>query len=51
MSGDRRRMPLVYLLIALLVWPLAAFGGRSAATAIAFGITCLVLVAFVRRTK
>ena len=41
-------MPLLYLLIALLVWPLVAFGGRSAATAIAFGLSCLVLVAFVR---
>ena len=47
-SGDRRRTPLLYLLIALLVWPLVAFGGRSAATAVAFGISCLVLVAFVR---
>ncbi len=36
-------MPLRFALFALLVWPLAAFGGRSAATAVTFGLTCLVL--------
>jgi len=38
-------MPLVITLgalIALVVWPLAAFGGRSAATAVPLGFTCLV---------
>jgi hypothetical protein len=40
------RLPLFFL-FALLVWPLVAFGGRSATTAAAFGITCLVFAALV----
>ncbi len=48
MGGQRERLPLAVVLVALLVWPLAAFGGRSAATAVAFGVACLVLAALVR---
>ena len=45
MGGARSsRLPLFFL-FALLVWPLVAFGGRSATTAAAFGITCLVFAA------
>ncbi len=47
-GGQRERLPLAVALVALLVWPLAAFGGRSAATAVSFGVACLVLAAFVR---
>jgi hypothetical protein len=36
------------LLAALLVWPLAAFGGRSLATACAFGLTCIATAITVR---
>ncbi len=36
------------LLAALLVWPLAAFGGRSQATAWAFGLTCVATALIVR---
>lgn len=45
--GGRRssRLPLFFL-FALLVWPLVAFGGRSATTAVAFGVTCLAFTAF-----
>ena len=35
-------------LVLLLLWPLAAFGGRSAATAIPFSVSC-ILIAFVFR--
>ena len=48
MGGQRERLPLAVALVALLVWPLAAFGGRSAATAVSFGVACLVLAALVR---
>ena len=48
MGGQRERLPLAVVLVALLVWPLAAFGGRSAATAVSFGVACLVLAALVR---
>jgi hypothetical protein len=41
-SGDRARLLLRFALFALLIWPLAAFGGRSAATAIPVAVTCLV---------
>lgn len=30
------------MLVVLLIWPLAAFGGRDAVTAIPFGLACLV---------
>ncbi len=36
------------LLAALLVWPLAAFGGRSSATAWAFGLTCIATAIVIR---
>jgi O-antigen ligase len=36
------RLPL-FILFALLAWPLIAFGGRSASTAVACGVICLVL--------
>lgn len=32
----------------LLLWPLAAFGGRSASTAIPFGLCCILFTVFVR---
>ena len=48
MGGPRSSKLPLFFLFALLVWPLVAFGGRSSTTAIAFGISCLVLVAFVR---
>jgi O-antigen ligase len=38
----------VLLLATLLVWPLAAFGGRSMATAWAFGVMCVVTALIVR---
>jgi O-antigen ligase len=41
-SGDPRGVLKRSALLGLLVWPLAAFGGRSASTAVAFGLTCLV---------
>ena len=47
MGGDRRHTPLRYVVVALLVWPLAAFGGRSAMTAAAFGVACLMVAAVV----
>jgi O-antigen ligase len=40
-SGDARGVLLRWALFGLLVWPLAAFGGRSASTAVPFGLTCL----------
>ena len=46
MGGDRGHLLPLYALFALLVWPLAAFGGRSASTAIPFGLTCLVFAVF-----
>ena len=48
MGGQRERLPLAVVLVALLVWPLAAFGGRSAVTAVFFGVACLVLAVLVR---
>ena len=48
MGGQRERLPLAVVLVALLVWPLAAFGGRSAVTAVSFGVACLVLAVLVR---
>ena len=48
MGGQRERLPLAVVLVALLVWPLAAFGGRSAVTAVSFGMACLVLAVLVR---
>ena len=48
MGSERSRQVRAILLVALLAWPLAAFGGRSAATAWAFGVVCLALAA-VRR--
>jgi O-antigen ligase len=47
-KADRSRQVRAILLVALLAWPLAAFGGRSAATASTFGVVCLALAA-VRR--
>jgi O-Antigen ligase len=47
-GGQREHLPLAVLVVALLVWPLAAFGGRSAATAVSFGVACLVLAALAR---
>jgi O-antigen ligase len=45
--GGRRSSSLpLFFLFALLVWPLVAFGGRSATTAVAFGVTCLAFAAF-----
>jgi putative inorganic carbon (HCO3(-)) transporter len=41
-------MPLRFVLFALLVWPLAAFGGRAASTAVPFGLTCLALAIFLK---
>jgi hypothetical protein len=41
-AGDRARTLLRFALFALLIWPLVAFGGRSASIAAAFGLTCLV---------
>jgi len=45
--GDSRHVPLRYVLFALLVWPLVAFGGRSASTAVAFGAVSLIVAAVV----
>ena len=42
MGGARSSRLPVFILFALLVWPLVAFGGRSATTAVAFGVTSLV---------
>jgi O-antigen ligase len=38
----------VLLLAALLVWPLAAFGGRSMAAAWAFGLACIATALIIR---
>jgi O-antigen ligase len=38
----------VPLLVALLIWPLAAFGGTRATTAIPFGLTCVALALVTR---
>lgn len=47
MGGDRRHTPLAYVVFALLVWPLAAFGGRSRSTAVAFGVASVIVATFV----
>jgi hypothetical protein len=44
-------MPLFFAfgaLLTLVVWPLAAFGGRSASTAVPFSLTCIVFAAFLK---
>ena len=48
MGADHSRRLRLVALVALLVWPLVAFGGRSATTAGTFGVTCLILAAVVR---
>jgi hypothetical protein len=45
--GDPRHSPLRYVLFVLLAWPLVAFGGRSASTAVAFGVVSAIVAAFV----
>jgi hypothetical protein len=47
-GGDRASRLRLSILFALLVWPLVAFGGRSAPIASAFGLTCLVLTVVFR---
>lgn len=42
-----RRLPALLIFLAL-AWPLAAFGGRSAAAALPYGIACLVLLVIAR---
>ena len=42
-----RRLPALLIFLGL-AWPLAAFGGRSAAAAIAYGIACLLLLVIAR---
>ena len=41
MGGRRSSSLPLFFLFALLVWPLVAFGGRSATTAVGSGVTCL----------
>ena len=36
------------MLVLLLLWPLAAFGGRAATTAIPFSVCCILLALFLR---
>jgi hypothetical protein len=45
---DRRSRVAVLLIFVALAWPLAAFGGRSAAAALPYGIACLLLLVVIR---
>jgi hypothetical protein len=47
-GADRSRRLRIVTLVALVAWPLVAFGGRSVLTATSVGLTCIVLTALNR---